>query len=140
MMNQIIEFSINNWHLVLLFLASAAAVLFIETRGGARGLSTSAATSLINEKDAVVVDIRPANEFRTGHITGSINIPSAKLKDSMATLDKHKSVPLILVCKTGMTASSSAKELIKSGFDVYKLQGGITEWQNASLPLVKKEK
>ena len=138
MMNQLIEFSINHWEMVAVFVAIAATLIFVETRGGARGLTSAAATNLINDKDAVVVDIRPANEFRTGHLTGSINIPSAKLKDSASTLEKHKSSPIILVCKTGMTAGSSAKELIKSGYDVYKLQGGITEWQNACLPLVKK--
>ncbi|SBS35412.1 Thiosulfate sulfurtransferase GlpE [Marinomonas aquimarina] len=138
MMNQLIEFSLNHWEMVAVFVFIAATLIFVETRGGARALSTNAATNLINDKDAVVVDIRPANEFRTGHLTGSINIPSAKLKDSAGTLEKYKSSPIILVCKTGMTAGSSAKELIKSGFDVYKLQGGITEWQNAGLPLVKK--
>lgn len=138
MINQLIEFATNHWEMVALFLVIAATLVFVETRGGARSVTTSSATNLINDKDAVVVDIRPANEYRTGHITGSINVPSAKIKDQMGTLEKHKSSPLILVCKNGMTAGSSAKELIKAGFDVYKLQGGITEWQNASLPLVKK--
>lgn len=138
MINQFIEFATNHWEMVAVFVAIAATLVFTETRGGARSVSTSAATNLMNEKDAIVVDIRPANEFRTGYITGSINVPSAKLKDEMSTLEKHKSSPMILVCKNGMTAGSSAKELIKAGFDVYKLQGGITEWQSASLPLVKK--
>lgn len=138
MINQLIEFSTNHWEMVAVFLLIAATLIFFETRGGARSVTTASATNLINDKDAVVVDIRPANEYSKGHITSSINIPAAKLKDSLGTLEKHKSAPIILVCKTGMTAGSSAKELVKSGFDVYKLQGGITEWQNASLPLVKK--
>lgn len=137
MMNQLIEFSLNHWEMVAVFIAIAATLIFVETRGGARTVTAAAATNLINDKEAVVVDIRPANEFRTGHLTGSINIPSAKLKDSSNTLEKYKSSPIILVCKNGMTAGSSAKELIKSGFDVYKLQGGVTEWQSAGLPLVK---
>lgn len=138
MMNQLIEFSLNHWEMVAVFLAIAATLIFVETRGGARSVTTSSATNLINDKDAVVVDIRPANEYSKGHITGSINIPAAQLKDSMGTLEKYKSAPIILVCKNGMTAGSHAKELIKAGFDVYKLQGGITEWQAASLPLIKK--
>lgn len=138
MMNQIIEFSLAHWEMVAVFLAIAATLVFVETRGGARSVTTASATNLINEKDAAVVDIRPANEYSKGHITGSINIPAAKLKDSMGTLEKYKSNPIILVCKTGMTAGTNAKDLIKAGFDVYKLQGGITEWQNAGLPLVKK--
>ena len=83
MMNQIIEFSLAHWEMVAVFLAIAATLVFVETRGGARSVTTASATNLINEKEAAVVDIRPANEFSKGHITGSINIPAAKLKDSI---------------------------------------------------------
>ena len=137
MMNQLIEFSINHWEMVAVFLAILAAVVWVEMKGGASSLSPSAATTLMNNEDAVVVDLRPATEYRLGHITGAINIPASSLKDKLDTLEKHKKTPIILVCKTGMTAGASAKELQKAGFDVFKLQGGITEWQASSLPLVK---
>jgi rhodanese-related sulfurtransferase len=35
-----------------------------------------------------------------------------------------------------MTSGASAKELQKEGYTVYKMQGGIAEWQGANLPLV----
>ena len=139
-MNQLIEFVINHWDMVAVFVAILATVIFVEMRGGARSVSTAEMTAMVNEKDAVIVDIRPANEFRGGHITDAKNFPSAKIKDEMGQLEKFKTKPIILVCKTGMTAGSVAGDLKKAGFDVYKLQGGITEWQNASLPLVKKTK
>lgn len=139
-MNQLIEFVINHWGMVAVFVAILATVIFYEMKGGARSVSNTEMTNMVNEKDAIIVDIRPANEFRTGHITDSKNYPSAKLKDQMGQLEKYKSKPIILVCKTGMTAGSVAGDLIKAGFDVYKLQGGVTEWQNAGLPLVKKSK
>lgn len=137
MMNQLIEFSINHWEMVALFLVIAATLVWVETKGNAKSLTTQAATNLINNDDAVVVDIRPAAEFRTGHITNAVNIPATSLKDKMGLLDKHKNSPIILVCKSGMTAGATAKDLQKEGFNVYKLQGGITEWQGANLPLVK---
>jgi len=137
MMNQFIEFAINHWALVATFVATALIVFWYENKSNAATLSPAAATNLMNTEDAVVVDIRPATEFRTGHITNAINIPASTVKDQIATLEKHKNTPIILVCKSGLTAGASAAELQKSGFNVFKLQGGITEWQSASLPLVK---
>ncbi|RBP81069.1 rhodanese-like domain-containing protein [Marinomonas rhizomae] len=138
MMNQLIEFSINHWEMVAVFLAILATLLFVESKGGAQGLTPSAATNLMNSEDAVVVDIRPEKEFSTGHITGALNIPATKMKDNLNRLEKHKDAPIIIVCKSGVTSGPSAKDLKKAGFGkVYKLQGGIAEWQSSNLPLVK---
>ena len=139
MMNQLIEFSINHWEMVAVFLAILATLIFVESKGGAQGLTPSAATNFMNNENAVVVDIRPEKEFGTGHITGSLNIPATKMKDNLNRLEKHKDAPIIVVCKSGITSGASAKDLKKAGFNkIYKLQGGIAEWQSSSLPLVKK--
>lgn len=139
MMNQFIEFSTNHWEMVALFVAILITLVFVERKNGPEGLTASAATTLINNEDAVVVDIRPEKEFKTGYITGSINIPATKMKDNLQRLEKHKDAPIIIVCKSGVTSGPSAKDLQKAGFSkVYKLQGGVAEWQSSNLPLVKK--
>ncbi|TYL46797.1 rhodanese-like domain-containing protein [Marinomonas sp. IMCC 4694] len=139
MMNQFIEFSINHWEMVGVFFAILITLLFVERKNGAEGLTPAAATTLINNEDAVVIDIRPEKEFSTGHITAAINVPATKMKDNLTRLEKHKDAPIIVVCKSGITAGASAKDLQKAGFSkVYKLQGGIAEWQASNLPLVKK--
>jgi rhodanese-related sulfurtransferase len=138
MVNQFIEFSLNHWEMVAVFLAILATVIFIESKNGAQALSPSAATNMMNSDDAVIVDTRPTKEFSTGHITGSINIPAAKLKENLNRLEKNKETPIIVVCKSGVTSGATAKDLKKEGFTkVYKLQGGIAEWQSSNLPLVK---
>lgn len=138
MINQVIEFITNHWELVALFAALLVLVLYVESKSGAQGLTPAGATTLINNDDALLIDIRPAAEFRNGHITNSKNIPADTLKTSLASIEKYKTKPVILVCKTGMTAGASSKELQKSGFtSVYKMKGGIAEWQAANLPLVK---
>jgi rhodanese-related sulfurtransferase len=49
-----------------------------------------------------------------------------------------KDMPVAVVCRTGMTAGSAAKRLVKAGFSkVYWLDGGIAAWQQAELPLAK---
>ena len=138
MMNQFIEFATNHWEMVALFLATLVAVVFYESKNGAQSLSSSAATNLMNTADAIIVDTRPTKEFSTGHITGSINIPAVKMKENLHRLEKNKEAPIIVVCKSGVTSGATAKDLKKEGFtQVYKLQGGIAEWQSSNLPLVK---
>ena len=139
MINQFIEFATNHWEMVAVFVAVLATLVFSETKSGPKGLTASAATTLMNTSDAVILDIRPEKEFKTGHITGAINIPAAKIKDSLAKLEKHKEAPIIVVCKSGIHSGASSKELKKAGFSkIYKLQGGVSEWQSSNLPLVKK--
>ena len=98
------------------------------------------ATLLINRSEAKIIDVRGADEFKKAHIIDSINIPLSKIKNNeLANLEKFKDSPIILVCNTGMTSSGACQMLTKAGFsNVHDLQGGITQWRNANLPLTNK--
>jgi len=102
-------------------------------------VSTHEATRLINQSNAVVLDIRDKADFKAGHLVDSVNIPNGQVNDRLSELEKHKTDPIIVVCKTGQTASAASKALKDNGFtQVYRLSGGIMEWTNNNLPLVKK--
>ncbi|MCV2401699.1 rhodanese-like domain-containing protein [Marinomonas sp. C2222] len=138
MMNQLIEFSINHWEMVAVFFVILATVVYVESKNGAKSVNASTAINMMNSENAVILDIRPNKEFKSGHITDAINIPATKVKESLNTLEKHKDSPIIVVCKAGLNSSATAKDLKKEGFaQVYKLQGGVSDWQASSLPLVK---
>ena len=105
---------------------------------GFKGLRPAELTALINREDALVVDLRPAAEFEKGHIPGSKNVQMAQFDPENKALAKAKSLPVVAVCKAGMTAVDAAKRLRKAGFEkVYVLEGGIGAWQQADLPLAK---
>ena len=96
-------------------------------------------TMQVNRSNAVVVDIRAEADFNKGHITGAKHLPLADIeKQQVATLEKHKAEPIILVCQAGMSAQKAAASLLKQGFStVFVLQGGMSSWTGASLPVVK---
>lgn len=105
---------------------------------GFHGLGPAQLTALINRDNALVVDLRPSNDFLAGHIPGSKNVQMAQFDPQNKQLAPAKSLPVVLVCKTGQTAGGAAKRLKEAGFErVYLLDGGIAAWQQAELPLIK---
>ncbi len=96
------------------------------------------AVQLINRRDALVIDVRDAGEYAAGHITGSRHIPAAQLAERLKEIEKFKSRPVIVSCRTGSRAGAPAELLRKSGFgEVLILRGGIAGWQQAGMPLEK---
>jgi rhodanese-related sulfurtransferase len=96
------------------------------------------AVQLINRRDAVVIDVRDAAEYASGHITNARHIPESQLIERMKELEKFKSRPLVVACRAGTRAASAAALMRKHGFgEVVPLRGGIAAWQQAGMPLEK---
>ena len=139
-MQQLLEFAGNHPFLFGAFgLVSILLIYNLISGRDKSSLDPVAATQLINREDAVVVDVRPMSEFSSGHIIGAINIPINGLKNQLAQLDKHKSKPIIVACRSGAQSSGACTQLRKAGFEkVHNLRGGIMAWQNANLPVSRK--
>ena len=101
-------------------------------------VGTFEAVQLINRRDALVLDVRDTGDFAAGHITNARHIPEKQLADRMKELDKYKTRPVIVSCRTGSRAPAVSDTLRKQGFpEAFALRGGIAAWQQASLPLEK---
>ena len=104
-------------------------------------VTPSGATELINREEAVVVDVRPMNDFNAGHIINAINIPANSLAKQMAQLEKHKDKPIIVACRSGAQSSMACKQLRKEGYEkIHNLKGGMLAWESDSLPISRKNK
>ena len=138
-MEQFTEFVTEQW---MLF-AALLVIVFLLTRSfagskGVKDINASEAVRLINQQDAVVLDVRMEDEFKDGHVLNSIHIPVGLLQNRINELENHKSNPIIVNCKTGNRSVAACGVLRKQGFtSIYKLQGGIMAWKNANLPLTK---
>lgn len=135
------EFISQNLMLVALFLASGT-MLIAPSLGklfsGIREIGTLEATRLMNGGNALVLDIRENAEFNAGRIPKSKNIPLADLGKRIDEIAKFKEKPVVLACKSGSRSAAAVRALKQQGFtDVYQLTGGVSAWQQASLPLEK---
>lgn len=74
-----------------------------------------------------LLDVREVEEVKEGHIPGIINVPLKLLEFKMHDLDK--SVPYIVLCRSGGRSSKAVQFLEAYGFDVTNMQGGMLEWE-----------
>jgi len=138
---QLLEFIANHWLLFLALVVIIALLVHSYAVGGKGSVDPLAATDLINRRDALVVDVRPAADFAKGHIINAISIPMNGFKNQIGVLQKHKDKPILVSCRSGAQSTGACKELRKEGFgEVYNLRGGLLAWESANLPLTRKKR
>ncbi len=142
-MSDFTEFALHNWLLFLALFAIVGMLIGGEILRRMRGVSTldaAAALRLINDRDAAIVDIRDAGDYKEGHIPQARHIPFGALRERLGELAKVKDLPIIVYCRTGATSQSACVLLKKNGFaDVHSLKGGLSSWLDAHLPVSRKK-
>ena len=137
-MARFLDFLVTHWILSGLWLAIATLLLAYLNSKTAKSVSPQAAAILVNKADGAFLDIRERKDFEKGHIVDAINIPLAKLQERITELEKNKETPLIVVCQMGHHSGEAVKILQAQGFTtVYKMFGGMSEWNAQNLPVVK---
>jgi rhodanese-related sulfurtransferase/predicted transcriptional regulator len=82
--------------------------------------------------DAVLVDVRPGEEFEAGHITGAKSIPLEELEDRLAELPTDREV--VAYCRGPFCAHAyeAVRRLRTAGWEARRLEGGWPEWRLAN--------
>ena len=85
----------------------------------------------------VLLDVRTVEEFESGHIRKSINIPHEILLSNIDLVSEYNDEPLVVYCRSGKRASLVIEALEKNGFtNVVDIEGDILAWSEANYPLV----
>lgn len=141
-MQQIIEFIGNHPLHIAAFVGVLGMLLYTEYMrffSGIPSLSPYAATQLLNEGEAVFLDVRDEKEFKTGHIKGARSVPVKELDQQMHDIEKYKERDVVVYCDNGMRTSRVTGKLKKLGFTkLSTIAGGLAQWEKSNLPLVNK--
>jgi rhodanese-related sulfurtransferase len=86
-------------------------------------------------KHPLILDVRQPNEFQQMHIKGAKLVPLTEIYKHLGELPKGREI--VCVCASGSRSKSAAKILAKEGFAVSDMQGGMTAWKHAKLPVQK---
>src|SRR5215472_2385192 len=84
---------------------------------------------------AIVLDVRPEDEFRQGHLPGALNIPLRQLERRLADLPPDREI--VAYCRGPWCVLSfeAVAALRRRGFRVRRLEDGFPEWKVAGLPI-----
>ncbi len=98
---------------VLLVAVAAVAVLVLLKRGT---LVPADKASALLARGGVVVDVRTAREFASGHLPGAANIPLDELAARIAAAVPDKSTPVLVHCLSGTRSAMACRTLKGLGY------------------------
>ncbi|MGB6488508.1 MAG: rhodanese-like domain-containing protein [Steroidobacteraceae bacterium] len=133
---------LNHW-LVAATAVLLVAVIVFELRAYAAGLATVSPQDAIRlmNRGAVVIDLRAAEQYAAGHLSGARRLDGEQILKAGDTLKKYKQKPLIVYDESGSLGTSAARQLKSQGFaQAFNLRGGLAAWRADNLPLEKGSK
>jgi phage shock protein E len=101
-----------NW-ITALIIVAIVALFFLLKRAG---LVSSREASAYLKKGAMVIDVRTAAEFSTGHLPRAINIPLSEVEELTPRRVKDKEQVLLLHCQSGARGATAKKILTGMGY------------------------
>lgn len=86
-------------------------------------------------RDVVVVDVRPAEEYRAGHVLGAISLPLPELERRLRRLPKNALIVAYCRGPYCLLAPQAVAILRSRGFRARRLEDGLPEWRAAGYPV-----
>ncbi|HKM00407.1 MAG TPA: rhodanese-like domain-containing protein [Mobilitalea sp.] len=90
-------------------------------------IRTNDIQNYIGKRNVIIIDLRDEEEYRAGHIPSSVNIPYEELDEHKGSLQRN--FLLIFYCDRGHISLMAARDLIKDGYNIKSLYGGIRAYR-----------
>jgi len=108
---------------------------FLEEQTAVNALSKEELLTRLQLNDVIVIDVRPEEEYKNGHIEGSVSIPLVELKDRLNEIPKDREVVAYCRGPYCVLAPEAVSLLKKKGYNAVRLEEGLPEWKAAGLPV-----
>jgi rhodanese-related sulfurtransferase len=110
---------------------------FLHERGLAEELNREALIGRVRRGEAVVLDVRPPEEYRAGHIPGALSVPIAALKERLKDLPANREI--VAYCRGPYCVMAiDAVQLLRSrGFRAVRLDESLWQWRQRGFDVVE---
>ena len=90
------------------------------------------------DQTLILLDVRTIEEFNSGRIKNSINIPHDLLLSDISLISDYKSEKVVVYCRSGKRAKIVLDRLSDEGFStLIDIDGDMLAWNSANLPIEK---
>jgi rhodanese-related sulfurtransferase len=137
-MDRLLEYISHHPALAGATAALVAIIAVYEMRARAesrRAVSPQELVRLMNQ-GALVLDLRGAEQYQSGHLTGARQMSGEEILRAGDTLKKHKEKAVVVYDDGGSLGAAAVRQLASQGFTrVFALRGGLAAWRADNLPL-----
>lgn len=93
---------------------------------------------LFESKQALMFDIREADEHATGVASGALLLPMSQLNQRVGEIPKDPAQPVLVICNTQNRSSKVVQAMKEAGWtNVRYVHGGMSTWAKNGWPMVK---
>jgi rhodanese-related sulfurtransferase len=102
---------------------------YLEERGAMEPVQSTELLRRVRDGQVTVLDVRPREEYRAGHIPGALSVPLPELKKRLTKLPKNREVVAYCRGPYCVMAIEAVELLRKKGFRAHRMEQGIVDWR-----------
>jgi rhodanese-related sulfurtransferase len=102
---------------------------YLSERGAMEPVQSDELLRRVRDGEVTVLDVRPSEEYRAGHIPGALSVPLSELKKRLAELPKDREVVAYCRGPYCVMAIEAVGLLRKKGFKAHRLEQGVVDWR-----------
>ncbi len=108
---------------------------FLEARDAMEPVDKEALIARVRRGEVTVLDVRPLEEYRAGHIPGALSVPLDELDRRMAELSPDREVVAYCRGPYCVLAIDAVARLKQHGYRAIRLEEGVPDWRARGLPI-----
>jgi rhodanese-related sulfurtransferase/DNA-binding transcriptional ArsR family regulator len=103
---------------------------YFERRGALESVGSDELVRRVRGGEVTVLDVRPDEEYRAGHIPGARSIPISELEDRLQELSKDRDIVAYCRGPYCVMAADAVNLLRKKGFAAHRMEFGVADWRS----------
>jgi len=109
---------------------------FLADRKGLEPVDREALLNKVRDGAVIVLDVRPAEEYRAGHIPGALSIPLKELERRLSDLPRERDIVAYCRGPYCVLAVEAVEMLRARGFSAFRLEQSVQDWRAEGLPVL----
>ncbi|MHB8403867.1 MAG: ArsR/SmtB family transcription factor [Gammaproteobacteria bacterium] len=105
---------------------------YLRERGALEAVCGEELLRRVKNGEVTVLDVRPTEEYRAGHIPGALSVPLAELKSHLKELPKNREIVAYCRGPYCVMAIEAVELLRRKGYRAYRMEQGVMEWRARS--------
>lgn len=108
---------------------------FLDNRQGLQPVDREQLLAKVREGEVTVLDVRPSEEYRAGHLPGALSIPLKELERRLSDLPHDREIVAYCRGPYCVLAVEAVDLLRAKGFTAFRLEDGVQDWEARGFPV-----